>query len=112
MNQTTSISERLNAVRDELETASTAQDAEVRARVKTALNHAQQAKTQLQAEVAKNEGSAQADYDQTVAHLSVMADNGQRALDQAGSSLQAHVNSMIASAKSAIDSYNAEARRG
>lgn len=105
MEQATTISERLNAVLDQLKAASTAADADARTRLISAIEHAQQVETELQTRIAQSDGRARADDDEAAAHLNVMAENGRRALDQTGTSLRSQVNTLIASARRAIDSY-------
>lgn len=103
MEQTQSLKEHLAAIQNELKTATQKQDADARARINVALEHAQKAASELKAQAAASSGDAKKQADETMHHLDELAKNGEKALSESGDALHARVDTMIAHAKSAVE---------
>ncbi len=102
MAQTQSVNEHLTAVRDELKAASEKRDEEAKTRINAALAHAQQAQAAMKAQIDSSGGKDT--VDKTMAHLNELSQDGKKALEENGQALQVRIQSMMGSAKNAIDS--------
>ena len=110
MAKTQSLEEHLTAVRDELKAASQKADSEAKTRINAALEHAQMARTELKAQIATANPKAKQSADQTMQHLDDVAKNAQKSVAETGEVLHKRVDSMLASAKSAIESAKSAAK--
>lgn len=84
--------DHLTAVRDELNAASTKEDAEIKTRVQAAIQHAQ---------IALNEMKAK--QPEAARHVDELIDDGKKAMNETGTQLQARVDKMKADFKHAMD---------
>jgi hypothetical protein len=96
MTQAQSVQEHLAAMRDELKTAAQKKDAEARTSINAALQHAQQAQTEMQSRTS-------AGASETMKHLDELTANGKKALQESGDALHARIDTMMAHAKNAIE---------
>ena len=94
MEKTQSLQEHLTAMCDDLKAATKQTDAEARARINSAMQHAQMAASQLKTQAASN---------QTMQHLDQIAKDGKKAMAESGSDLHDRVDAMMTHAKSALE---------
>jgi transposase len=104
MSGTQTATSHLKALHDQLKSAMTKQDDQMKSDIRAASTHVEQANAALKAQLQADNKERRKEAQQAIQQLDTLSQNAGKALSENGTALHDRVRQMVANAKAALDS--------